>query len=227
MRDLGPGRDLFAGFHLPQLLAQSGLGWLEAVSRRVRIHTDEPAHRRASAAGADAVTQGREIFFAAHKFDPITPRGIALISHELAHVRRQEQDGQLLRPERQAASEAGLEREALGVERSVYRVLTQGDSETAADRSNVSGDLAPTAMHLAIPSVAIPGRWGDSSNAPDQVSTVAQPAPTALALRAASGRDVETADAAAVDATEVAAQVYRILERRLRIDKERLGIGRE
>ena len=51
----------------------------------VRIHQDVYAQ----AIGAQAFTRGSEIFFAPGRFDPGSPQGLALIGHELAHVKQQ------------------------------------------------------------------------------------------------------------------------------------------
>jgi len=48
-------------------------------------------------------------------------------------------------------------------------------------------------------------------------------------MRAPEGAGADAvagAEASGVDTDELAARLYRMLERRLRIDKERLGIGR-
>lgn len=60
----------------------------------VRIHRSPAASAMASALSADAFTVGREVFFAEGKFDPFTPRGQALLAHELVHVRQQERSGE-------------------------------------------------------------------------------------------------------------------------------------
>jgi hypothetical protein len=52
----------------------------------VRIHTDGRTARAADALGAAAFTVGAEIGFAAGLYDPESPRGRALLAHELTHV---------------------------------------------------------------------------------------------------------------------------------------------
>src|SRR6516165_6053837 len=49
-----------------------------------------PEESRPQAAGAAAQTFGRDIAFAPGKYDPASPRGQALIAHELAHVVQQD-----------------------------------------------------------------------------------------------------------------------------------------
>jgi hypothetical protein len=53
---------------------------------RVRLHADAQAHRLATRLGAEAVTIGRDIFFAPGQYDPTSYRGQRLLAHELAHV---------------------------------------------------------------------------------------------------------------------------------------------
>ena len=55
----------------------------------VRVHTGEAAAATAEALGAEAFTVGRDIFFARGRFDPTSPRGRALLAHELTHARQQ------------------------------------------------------------------------------------------------------------------------------------------
>ncbi|MSQ26605.1 MAG: DUF4157 domain-containing protein [Dehalococcoidia bacterium] len=52
----------------------------------VRLHTGPAADSAAQARGAEAFTIGREVFFAEGRFDPFSPRGQALVAHELTHV---------------------------------------------------------------------------------------------------------------------------------------------
>jgi len=55
----------------------------------VRIHTGRAASETAEALGAEAFTVGRDVFFAEGGFIPNSPRGRALLAHELVHVRQQ------------------------------------------------------------------------------------------------------------------------------------------
>lgn len=52
----------------------------------VRVHTDADAARSAAALQATAFTLGSDIAFAPHRYAPATPRGRALLAHEVAHV---------------------------------------------------------------------------------------------------------------------------------------------
>jgi len=57
---------------------------------RVRIHADAEAAHSAAAVGAAAYTVGCDVVFGAGEHQPRTPRGRALLAHELAHVVQQE-----------------------------------------------------------------------------------------------------------------------------------------
>lgn len=52
----------------------------------VRVHTDAAADRAAREQRAAAFTVGADVVFAAGQYAPTTPRGRALLAHELAHV---------------------------------------------------------------------------------------------------------------------------------------------
>ncbi|GAA2624040.1 eCIS core domain-containing protein [Paractinoplanes durhamensis] len=55
----------------------------------VRIHRDAAADRLSRSVGAHAVTTGRDVFFAAGRFQPGSDAGLRLIAHELTHVVQQ------------------------------------------------------------------------------------------------------------------------------------------
>lgn len=59
----------------------------------VRVHTDRDAAASASAAGARAFSQGRDIVFAPGQYQPHTAVGHELMAHELAHVVQQSRGG--------------------------------------------------------------------------------------------------------------------------------------
>jgi hypothetical protein len=71
----------------------------------VRIHDDARADESARARGADAYTEGSDVFFRSGAFAPRSPSGRRLLAHELTHVAQQATAGP-------PAAEAQLEREA-------------------------------------------------------------------------------------------------------------------
>jgi len=56
---------------------------------QVRIHTDAHAARSAQELNAQAFTTGRDIFFGAGKYQPVTTSGKRLLAHELTHTIQQ------------------------------------------------------------------------------------------------------------------------------------------
>jgi hypothetical protein len=55
----------------------------------IRIHADGEAARLSRSIGAEAFTFGRDIYFGANKFDPVTRGGKELLAHELTHSLQQ------------------------------------------------------------------------------------------------------------------------------------------
>ena len=55
----------------------------------VRVHTDDGAAALARSVSARAFTVGSDIFFAAGEYQPTTPAGRELLTHELVHVVQQ------------------------------------------------------------------------------------------------------------------------------------------
>lgn len=70
-------------------------GWSQQATRlgaqpeQVRVHADSAAQRLTASMGANAVTVGRDIFFAPGRYAPDTHSGGALLRHELTHVGQQ------------------------------------------------------------------------------------------------------------------------------------------
>lgn len=82
-RGAGGGRGLPGRWrdraHLPERLDPTG----------IRIHADAEGDRVAARFGANAVTVGRDIFFASGRYDPESAAGARLLAHELTHVAQQ------------------------------------------------------------------------------------------------------------------------------------------
>jgi hypothetical protein len=55
----------------------------------VRVHTDDGAAALARSVSARAFTVGSDIFFGPGEYQPATPAGRELLSHELVHVVQQ------------------------------------------------------------------------------------------------------------------------------------------
>jgi hypothetical protein len=69
---------------------------LAAAAANARIHRGAGADRAARSVGARAFTVGRDIVFADGHYAPETPRGRALLAHELVHVAQQASGGAML-----------------------------------------------------------------------------------------------------------------------------------
>ena len=84
---------LFARVEVGRPLPADIRSWLEAACRTdlsaVRVHTGPLAQEITTELGADAVTCGREIYFAAGAYQPETAAGRFLLAHEIAHVLQQ------------------------------------------------------------------------------------------------------------------------------------------
>jgi hypothetical protein len=202
----GRGVDLYSRLPIPAGLMRHGLEWLSTASRGVRLHTDTGADRIARRLNADAVAWGEHIFVRDGRFDPATPEGMALISHELVHVM---QHRNAVGATTHAAPLIGNhhEHEALAVERTVLAVMRP---QAGSHAVNVTGS---------------PGRIATSS-APANAAVAR--AVAAMPFRAGEERAVEPAGAQgpATDPAELAKEVYKLFERRLRIERERVGVRR-
>lgn len=111
-------------------LAEEPRSALEPVIGRplgnVRVHTGEVAAAMARRFGAEAFAVGRDVYFAAGKFEPWTPRGRALLAHELVHVRQQTGLGD--RVQRSGDTPDSAEAEAERVERAVLHAAQSPSS---------------------------------------------------------------------------------------------------
>jgi hypothetical protein len=159
------------------------------------------------------------VFFRSGRFDPSTPAGMALLAHELVHVHQVENAALGPSPIDGVMDDRQREQAALGIERMTYRLLEPTVPMVWAlplARGTRREGVEPTQVSSIAPQSS-PVRSASSSAVP--------PGP----MRAAEGRRMDvpspTADASS-DPAEVASQVYRILERRLRYDRERLGLWR-
>jgi hypothetical protein len=75
-----------AGQPLPEKLQQEMSKALSADFAGIKIHTDEKAAQLAKKMGARAFTQGADIYFADSAYNPDSPEGKELITHELTHA---------------------------------------------------------------------------------------------------------------------------------------------
>jgi Domain of unknown function (DUF4157) len=199
------GVDLYSRLPMPGQLVRHGLEWLATASRGVTLHTDDTANQTARRFNADAVAWGEHIFIRDGRFEPATPRGLALLSHELVHV-IQHRNAVAMTASGDSLAGDHHEREALAVERTVLALMRPHAGVAAQGMSRSSTRLAAVAATAAAAPRAVP----------------------AIPLRAAEERSVEpaTAQGPATDPAELAKEVYKLFERRLRVERERVGMGR-
>ncbi|MFQ5881385.1 MAG: DUF4157 domain-containing protein [Candidatus Methylomirabilales bacterium] len=211
----------------------------------VRLHTDSAAASLAFQMRAHAFTVGPHVFFAAGKFQPQTRAGLALLAHELSHVRQQPEGaplqwGQLtFTQHRTLEQEADAQQEAVlaGGTLPAFRDYSGGLSPMGTNyegRSRLGGD------HIGLPLRAAAPRGGGEAFPPlilswpsrtmavvplrQEVTTAPElPAPAVGAPPAAPSA---TPAPEAPDPEELAQQVYEWIQRRLRIERERRGIQR-
>ncbi|MFT5433962.1 MAG: hypothetical protein ACI9OJ_004674, partial [Myxococcota bacterium] len=102
------------GRHLPSATQSDMESLLGESLDDVRIHDDAKGARLAAQQGAEAVTSGQDVAFAAGRFQPGTADGDALIAHELAHTVQQgaATSGKLAAFRNDGAGERGEEQEA-------------------------------------------------------------------------------------------------------------------
>ncbi len=100
IRGRGPGEPLPDGFGT--LLS----GVYGSNLAAVRVHTDTRSAEAADAAGAEAFAYGTDLYFGRGRYDPTTPHGRTVLSHEVAHA--VQQGG----PAREPARETGREGDA-------------------------------------------------------------------------------------------------------------------
>ena len=137
----------------------------------VRVHTDEEADRRTAEAGAAAMTEGTDLYFAPGVYRPDTEDGRFVIRHELAHVVQQTENRNEPMLTSQAAEMAANE-----------AAITSGAG------SGVAGQAAPGTAQLLpededLPRTVSVSKTGKTirSHAPSQpdVQRVTQGKPTA------------------------------------------------
>ena len=192
---------------------------LATVAREARIHRDGNADRMARRLQADAVTIGADVFFRHGCFEPESPKGFALLSHELTHV-RQHLQGEISSHTQGSLFSEALERQAGMMEETAFR--EPGIHPVGASRQQGNAYYRIPSLDMHLPS-ALPIR-GQAGQSPTSSHSAAAPTPP---LRAAEAREMPgPAEASTPDASGLAAQVFRLLERKLQTDKERLGIRR-
>jgi hypothetical protein len=106
----------------------------------VRVHTDSSAASAAQAVNAAAFTVGSNIVFGLGRYSPATPRGKALLAHELTHVVQQTGGAGPVARSVQDANEEGADGDAQSQARAmprplkIQRMLEIGRSDDPSER---------------------------------------------------------------------------------------------
>ena len=202
----------------------------------VRIHTDEPADHAAQALQADAFSLGRNIYFRTRKFNPFTSKGLALLGHELVHTRQMINAA----PFRTAAQREGLEREAERTEVSLMHALYLPDGLREKQQEFPSGKIGnhylPLSLEPARPVPFLPdgksGLWGGAERA-TSLSALPSGEQGVPPMKAEEGRAAVSGaggagspSAASDDQEGMTRTIFRVLERKIRAEKERRGVDR-
>jgi hypothetical protein len=137
--------------------------------RDVRVHADAIAAHSADALQADAYCAGRDIYFAAGKYAPLTSEGRRLIAHELTHVVQQE-SGSASSPRAVSHPDDASEREASAVGEGVRVISPTVPSACLMRQAAGSGGLRQDNPALAT-----------QPPSPHNIEQVATPTSTPLA----------------------------------------------
>lgn len=204
---------------------------------QVRVHTDAPADAAAMELGADAFVLGPDLFFRSGTFNPLTERGLALLTHELVHV-RQSGNGPL--PEAPSRRDL-LEREARAIEGALLRpsALCRSAPPPHVDSAGRFAHRAFSALPLDLARSAAlpPASDRGSGRHPQRAASLSlERRADSRPLTAEAGRTVSPEPAASAgpsgaasggpDAEGLARHFFRALERKIVIEKERRGIDR-
>lgn len=173
-------------------------------SSPVLIHTDAMANAAANTLNADAVTLGRDIFFAAGKFNLSQPGGVALMGHELLHTRQYEDFHGKIPPTEHDA----VERQAVTTEMRILSLINNQNSEYNTLPFEFKS------RHQVEPQEPMIMKADENRDVSMEAITPGQtPATTPSSLPTAPEIDTE----------QIALQVYAIIERKLREEKEMRG----
>jgi hypothetical protein len=135
-----------AGAALPEGTRVQMEGYFGADLSDVRVHTDGEAAALSRELNANAFTVGRDIFFAADRFNPGTADGQATLAHELTHVGQQ--TGFAAPAAAPAAQREGPEEDELQME-ALQRQPAQEEEEEELQMEAVQRQEVPEEDELA------------------------------------------------------------------------------
>ena len=170
----------------------------------IQLHNDSSANYMAAKLNAEAFTVGHDIFFASGKLNLGTAEGIALLGHEITHVDQQD------RGDIGASQYEVLENEALANERTILS-LPAKISRKIAGFDNETPELIHVSRSSTLDS---PMAQELCSSPVDNKTSSEMPAHIEPSANTISERP---------NIDSIAEQVYEIIERRLRREKDRRG----
>jgi hypothetical protein len=201
----------------------------------VRIHTDEPADRAARSLRADAFSLGGDIYFRARRFNPTTSKGLALLGHELVHA-RQVIGGE---PFPAMGQRKGMEQEAEATESSFLRGFTVAGLPRTEQRAMPFDGGGKTYVPLSLepvrsmPSLPKDGGMARGGERTMSLSTLPGGNGSVHPLKAEEDRSAPAGAGSAAaspsssdDQEDTTRALFRALERKLQIEKERRGVDR-
>jgi len=208
----------------------------------VRLHADSAAAALAGRLGAHAFTVEQHVFFGAGRFQPRTRPGLGLLVHELAHVRQQPDTAPIVYGRLSPTLHRALEREADSRARSALAAIAPPRRAPGGEGLPPSGLRPPVRRLTGSDGMPAPGPGGPAAAAGGfppltlvlpartmAVTPLRQEASAPLAAPVAAAEPPPGWGApppAALDAEEVARQVYTWIARRLRLENERAGVQR-
>jgi hypothetical protein len=202
---------------------------------RVRIHTDPLAAKTARRLGAEAFTLGQNIYFGQNRFKPETSEGLGVLVHELTHVSQQQRlrrsfiegkinQGQIL----------DMEKGALNNETAFLR-LSRHEKLSNENFGNVNSRQEHIKnSHLLNPKIqgSIDSEAGIVSlpltlsitQTPIVQKAAEERGNAIIGMASETGSAYREPSQPTIDIKAVAKEVYRLLELKLEIEKERFGV---
>jgi hypothetical protein len=189
-----------------------------AAADAMRVHDGPQADARARAAGADAVTIGRDVHLRQGRYAPHRQETLALLAHEATHV------AAVLEPGRAWRAVVGADaEERLARERETRILGAAGGSRTAVPARTSSGRADAGRAHAGRADVARAGAAGvPLPGARPAVAPAAPPAPAGTPRAADADRDLAPAPAGP-DLAALRRAVVADVMRQIKTDFERGG----
>ncbi len=196
----------------------------------IRIHTDFIANSLAQSFNADALTVGRDIFFASGKFNLSNPEGMALLGHEITHVKQQEEIGRpFMKGGMNSSTYQSLESQALTNENTIYKFY---NSKTMLPGAPQREAITPFFQGKIVesPNIVSPAASKPNFNfaAVPQLKPAAGSSDiiaTSFNESIESNENVETSEISPPerDIDEIVEKVYLHIKKKLTIERERRG----